>query len=599
VECVGGSTRAAGDNPLDLVVGNTTCGCATDERVVNNTCTACPAGTANAAEDDPLGDDTVCDPVYCSEDFRVNDANTCVACATGSVNDADDDASGPETDCTCPVNYRVQSEECVACVGGSTRAAGDNPLDLVVGNTTCGCATDERVDNNTCTACPAGTTNAAGDDPLGVDTVCEPVAYVELLVVNDKARCDAFGVYRQAGGSGDYGPTELAEMHAHTAAVVASVGTIFASATGFSTKTRVVLVGQVDWCDGDQLDATYFIRATHEGIVRDGYPTAETDADALLSAFGIWRDANLDAIAKNDVAHLFTGRDLTGNSVGGAYQYSACSDDASYCGAINPEDPSETLRSGDCAFDASVGATGATVCCNGRRGGAVSSVADPSNANTDETGYDATSLVFESALVVSHHLGKQLGLDIDGTGNSVNCSATGYVMSNRTDDDRYRPEAAGRFSQFSRCSAATLEQQLQTYTCLFRETAGRSICGNGVVETERGEECDCGGGDADGVCAIGDPYDSFVADAYCNATTCLFIPETIAAPAAPPPPSPSPAARDVRAARVVRRRVRRGSRERGFRVRDRRPVGQVSAVYREFPGGGLLHGRGALQRVGG
>ena len=171
----------------------------------------------------------------------------------------------------------------------------------------------------------------------------------------------------------------------------------------------------------------------------------------------------------------------------------------------------------------------------------MSSVADPSNANTDETGYDATSLVFESALIVSHHLGKQLGMDIDGTGNSASCSATGYVMSNRTNNDRYRPEAAGRFSQFSRCSAATLEQQLPTYTCLFRETAGRSICGNGVVETERGEECDCGGGDADGVCAIGDAYDSFVADTYCNATTCLFIPETIAAAAPPPSPSPPPA----------------------------------------------------------
>ena len=132
----------------------------------------------------------------------------------------------------------------------------------------------------------------------------------------------------------------------------------------------------------------------------------------------------------------------------------------------------------------------------------MSTVADPSNANTDQTGYDATSLVFESALIVSHHLGKQLGMDIDGTGNSVNCSATGYIMADRTDDDRYRPEAAGKFSQFSRCSAATLERQLPTYTCLFRETVGRSICGNGVVERERGEECDCGGGDSDGVCAI-------------------------------------------------------------------------------------------------
>jgi hypothetical protein len=165
--------------------------CATDERVVNNECTACPAGTANAAEDDPLGDDTVCDPVYCLEDYRVNNANTCVACATGSVNDADDDAAGPETHCTCPVNYRVQSEVCVECVGGSTRAAGDNPLDLVVGNTTCGCATDERVVNNTCTACPAGTANAAEDDPLGDDTVCDPVYCSEDFRVNDANTCVA------------------------------------------------------------------------------------------------------------------------------------------------------------------------------------------------------------------------------------------------------------------------------------------------------------------------------------------------------------------------------------------------------------------------
>ena len=176
----------------------------------------------------------------CAENQRVDDNNTCVACVTGSVNDAGDNASGSETHCTCPVDFRVQSLECVACVGGSTRAAGDNPLSA--GNTTCECATDERVVNETCTTCPAGTTNVAGDDPLGGDTECEPVAYVELLVVNDKARCDAFRVYRQAEGIGAYGPTELAEMHAHTAAVVASVGTIFASATGFPTKTRVVSV---------------------------------------------------------------------------------------------------------------------------------------------------------------------------------------------------------------------------------------------------------------------------------------------------------------------------------------------------------------------
>ena len=46
----------------------------------------------------------------------------------------------------------------------------------------------------------------------------------------------------------------------------------------------------------------------------------------------------------NDVAHLFTGRDLLGDSKGDAYQYSACSDDSSWCGAVDPSDSSKTLR---------------------------------------------------------------------------------------------------------------------------------------------------------------------------------------------------------------------------------------------------------------
>ena len=536
VACSGNLTRASGDNPLGGV--ETRCGCAIDERVVNNNCTACPAGTTRASGDDPLGGDTFCDAVLCSVGFRVNGVNACVACAEGSVNDPGDDASGDETHCACPENFRVDNttQTCVACSGNLTRASGDNPLGGV--ETRCGCAIDERVVNNNCTACPAGTTRAPGDDPLGFDTVCDAVAYVELLVVNDKARCDAFGVYRQVDGENVYSPTALAAMHAHTAAVVASVGTIFAQASGFATKMRITLVGQEDWCEGDRLDATYFNPATHEGITRDGYPVGETDIDALLSAFGIWRDVNLGTLANNDVAHLFTGRDLVGSSLGGAYQYSACSDDLSYCGAMNPEDNSKTMRSGDCAFDSSIGTDGATVCCYGRKGGAVSAVADPLNAHTDETGYTASSLVFESALIVSHHLGKQLGMDIDGTGDSVSCPETGYVMASRTTDDTYRPVASGAFSKFSRCSAATYQRQIETYTCLFKET-NRSTCGNGVVEGERGEECDCGGGSADGVCAL--DGGSFHDDAFCNATTCLFVEATIANAAPPPQPSPPPA----------------------------------------------------------
>jgi len=355
------------------------------------------------------------------------------------------------------------------------------------------------------------------------------------LVVNDKKRCDAFEVKRQAGGAGSFGPTELATMHAHTASVVAAVNQIFTQSLNFGTATRVLLTGQVDWCDDDQLDVSYFNSSTDASIMRDGYPTGETNTTTLLSAFGAWRDYTLSSIPfHSDVAHLFTGRDLLGDSKGGAYQYSACSDDFSWCGAVDPSDPSYTLRDGDCGFDSRIGEYGATVCCYARRGGAVSSVADPSNAHTVQTGYDASDLIFESALVVAHHLGKQLGMDIDGIGNSSNCASFGHVMSSSTTDDTKRPAAYGAFSKFSECSAATLERQLPTYPCMFTEAA-RSVCGNGVVEMERGEECDCGGGEDDGVCLVS--KGSFKNDAYCNSSTCLFFEDD---GNAVPPPAPFP-----------------------------------------------------------
>ena len=469
----------------------------------------------------------------CGTDERVNSNNACEACAPGTTNDAGDNASSVETTCTatlCVTDERVNiTNACVECTGGSTNFAGD---DASLTETHCGCALDERFVSNTCSACPAGTTRAAGDAPLGTDTVCTGIAYVEVLVVNDKARCDAFNVARQMGGEGEFGPTELAAMHLHTASVVAGVNEIFAQSLNFRTATRIVLVGQVDWCDGDQFDASFFNEATDANIVRSGYPTGETDTSKLLSAFGAWREYNLASIVGNDVAHLFTGRDLVDSLKGDAYQYSACADDASWCGEMDPsEGASRVLREGECGVDAN----GATVCCYARRGGAVSSVTDPSNAHTDQTRYEASDLVFESALVVAHHLGKQLGMDVDGVGNSSSCASAGFVMSSSTTDDTKRPFAYG--GKFSDCSARSLSTQLPTFSCLFRETA-RSVCGNGVVETERGEECDCGIGDANGVCDANAASGSFVTDKHCNATTCLFIEASIAS--APPPPSPSP-----------------------------------------------------------
>ena len=412
-DCPQGYKRLAGDDPDN---GVTVCTiCAADYRVdENNACVACTGGRTNDAGDNTTGTATQCE---CAVNERVNSTNICEACAPGMTRDAGDNASLGATTCDvtyCGTDERVNSTNaCEACGGNSTHVAG---ADASGSETHCGCALDERFSSNMCSACPAGTTRAAGNALLGTDSVCTGIAYVEVLVVNDKARCDAFDVARQMGGSGEFGPTELAAMHLHTASVVAGVNDIFAQSLNFRTATRIVLVGQVDWCGGDQFDASFFNEATDANIVRSGYPTGETDTSKLLSAFGAWREYNLASIAGNDVAHLFTGRDLVDSSKGDAYQYSACADDASWCGEMDPsEGASRVLREGECGVDAN----GATVCCYARRGGAVSSVTDPSNAHTYQTRYEASDLVFESALVVAHHLGKQLGMDVDGVGKLV------------------------------------------------------------------------------------------------------------------------------------------------------------------------------------
>ena len=70
--------------------------CAENERVENNACVACPAGTTNAAGDDASGSDTSC--TVCAANYYVS-SNTCTACPAGTTNAAGDDASGSDTSC--------------------------------------------------------------------------------------------------------------------------------------------------------------------------------------------------------------------------------------------------------------------------------------------------------------------------------------------------------------------------------------------------------------------------------------------------------------------------------------------------------------------
>ena len=147
--------------------------CSTNQRVKDNACISCPAGTANThGGDDASGIDTTCDDIICGVNQYVS-GNACRACPPGTTNaDGGDIASGDETACDktlCAADQHVFSNTCASCVGGSTKSEGD---DASGEDTTCACATNERVVSNACVACDAGETNAAGNPVPGPDTAC-------------------------------------------------------------------------------------------------------------------------------------------------------------------------------------------------------------------------------------------------------------------------------------------------------------------------------------------------------------------------------------------------------------------------------------------
>ena len=176
--------------------------CARDEHVEQNTCVACPAGTANEPDDDASGADTTCDPVLCRADEHV-EQNACVACPPGSTNEAGDDASGPNTGCDpvlCQADERVEQNACVVCPAGTMNMAGDDASGT---DTACDgvlCPSNQRVDQSACVACPVGTRNEAGDDASGANTACEPVLCQadEYVQQNTCVTCPA-GTTNEAG----------------------------------------------------------------------------------------------------------------------------------------------------------------------------------------------------------------------------------------------------------------------------------------------------------------------------------------------------------------------------------------------------------------
>ena len=347
-----------------------------------SSCIDCPAGSISAAVKAPS-----CDACAVGEYQPLAGQTSCTDCAPGKYQDL----TG-QTSCTdCPVgNYSAstKSPSCAACAAGEYQGQ--------VGQTSCtDClsgyfsAVEGR---HRCDRCELGFHSEAGQSECTRCTTGFPCPedrpkYLELLVVNDQRRCAEFTAFATIS------ITERAEMHAHTAAVVESAAERFSN--GLSQGLTVVLVGQEDWCAGDELTSV------PETLTRDYYrkqegagetSKPETNTSVLLDALGVWRDENLEALPSNDVVYLFTGRDLDGSLVGASHAYSVCGDDAKHCGTIVSGNRTSSLGVNECA----TGEDGVVRCCHAHRSGAVAMVSKS----------DAPSA---AGLVLAHEIGHQLG----------------------------------------------------------------------------------------------------------------------------------------------------------------------------------------------
>jgi hypothetical protein len=153
--CPVGTTNALGD---DASGANTDCDytlCAANEHVVNHSCVACPAGTANAANDTTSSANTDCDATLCGADEHVVNHN-CVACPAGGFNAPGDDASGANTQCLCTSGKYKDANECKDCSAGKWSGVGSSECLTLVDVNITKCASGSYYTGSECTLCPAG-----------------------------------------------------------------------------------------------------------------------------------------------------------------------------------------------------------------------------------------------------------------------------------------------------------------------------------------------------------------------------------------------------------------------------------------------------------
>ena len=242
---------------------------------------------------------------------------------------------------------------------------------------------------------------------------------LELLIVNDKDRCDMF-------------PGNVNAMHEHSEAVFNEAAQKFSL---LSPTVPWVIAGQVDFCDGDPYNP---VTTGYDPIV--GYrvnPSIGTNYDSLIELFNQYLVDNVNDLPQFDAAHLFSGRNFQYYVEGYAYN--------------------------DIAYpNTGPGGHPAGCICTLNKNGAQTMV----YLNREGSWGEGDNEMIMSSNTLAHETGHQFGMDHDGQDNScAQWDSRGNPYSTFMNPYYIYSES------WSPCSQQAIDRNLASFTCL-TETAG-------------------------------------------------------------------------------------------------------------------------------